>query len=60
VTACDPTWFLFDEAVRGFFFEKRLPWEQADEWTEEIVKIATEHLLSPRDKDSQPDGEDSL
>jgi len=35
---------LIDEAVRGFLFEKHVPLDTADEWTEEIVAIVREHL----------------
>lgn len=43
----DAVWTVFDEAVRGFFFEKHLPGAEADEWTDEIVAIAKEHGLRP-------------
>lgn len=42
-------WQVFEEAVRGFFFEKHLPGEQADEWTDEVVAMAKEHGLRPTD-----------
>lgn len=32
-----------EEAVRGFFFEKHLPFDTADEWTDEIMQIVKEH-----------------
>lgn len=32
-----------EEAIRGFFFEKHLPLDTADEWTDEIMAIVREH-----------------
>lgn len=37
-------WELFDQSVRGFLMEKHVPWDTADEWTDEIVAIAREQL----------------
>lgn len=37
-------WMLFEEAVRGFLVEQLVSLGQADEWTDEIVTIAREHL----------------
>ena len=40
-------WHVMDEAIRGFFFEKHLPFSIIDGWTEEIVAIVAEHLGGP-------------
>lgn len=32
-----------EEAIRGFFFEKHLPFHAADEWTDEVMAIVKEH-----------------
>lgn len=43
-------WELFEQAVRGFFFEKHLPGVVADEWTDEVVAMAREQLQARRAK----------
>lgn len=45
---------LFEEAVRGFFFEKHLPADTADEWTDAIVAIAADHPPAHSDGSGAP------
>lgn len=40
-------WEVMEEAVRGFFMEKHLPFDTMDEWTDEVVAIVREHGFAP-------------